>query len=125
MNVIDSSAWIEFIAGTPYANHFDEPIADHRRMIVPVITIYEVFRKVLMERDEFSALTAITHLRTGKVVDVDLTISLEAARYSKLYKLPTADALIYATAQLNQATLWTLDQHFKGLPGVRYFHKKK
>ena len=124
MNVIDSSAWIEYIAGTSYADLFDTPIADQRSLIVPVITIYEIFRKILSERDEDAALAAVSQLRTGMVVDVDLAVSLEAARYSKQHKLPIADALIYATAQLHNATLWTMDQHFKGLPGVKYFPKK-
>ncbi|GAB4440714.1 MAG: hypothetical protein OHK0011_23230 [Turneriella sp.] len=124
MNVIDSSAWIEYIAGTRYAGLFEAPIADQKNLIVPVITIYEIFRKILGERDEDAALTAVSYLRSATVVDVDVAVALEAARHSKVHKLPTADALIYATAQLHNATLWTMNQHFKGLPGVKYFAKK-
>jgi len=124
VNIIDSSAWIEYIAGTRYADLFDNPIADQRSLLVPVITIYEIFRKILSERDEDAALLAVSYLRAGSVIEVDLAVSLEAARYSKQHKLPTADALIYATARLHNATLWTMDQHFKGLPGVKYFAKQ-
>ena len=58
-------------------------------------------------------------MQTGHVVELTATIALEAARLS----LPLADNIIYATAMLQGATLWTQDQHFKQLAQVRYFPK--
>jgi len=58
-------------------------------------------------------------MREGQVVDINLNLALSGAANG----LPMADSLIYATAQAHHALLWTQDQHFEGLPGVRYFSK--
>ncbi len=123
MNVVDSSGWLEYFAGTKNADVFAKNIENPGQLIVPVITIYEVFKKILTEFNEEHALKIAAHMRLGKVIDVDLTISLEAAKLSTQHKLPMADALIYATARLHRSTLWTQDEHFKGLADVRYFPK--
>lgn len=119
MNVVDSSAWLEYFAGTPRAERFAKAIENTGQLVVPVITVYEVFKKVLRERGENLALRAASQMHLGQVVDIDLPLALSAARHD----LPLADSLIYATAQLHKATLWTQDAHFEGLPGVRYFAK--
>ncbi len=123
MNIVDSSGWLEYLAGTQNSEIFGKYIEDTGRLIVPVITIYEVFKKILIESNEENALKIAAHMRLGKVVDVNLTLSLEAAKYGKQYGLPLADALIYATARQYHCTVWTQDEHFKGLEGVRYFPK--
>jgi predicted nucleic acid-binding protein len=123
MNVVDSSGWLEYFAGTRNSEIFAKHIENPGQLIVPVITIYEVFKKVLTEFNEEQALKIAAHMRLGKVVDVDLTVSLEAAKLSMLQKLPMADALIYVTARLHRCILWTQDEHFQGLPDVRYFPK--
>lgn len=123
MNVVDSSGWLEYFAGTKNSELFARHIETPGQLIVPVITIYEVFKKILTEVNEEQALKIAAHMRLGKVIDVDLNVSLEAAKFSKQYKLPMADALIYATARLNDSTLWTQDEHFNSLPMVRYFPK--
>jgi predicted nucleic acid-binding protein len=116
-NVVDSSAWLEYFADTPRARHFTAAIEDVRRLVVPVITISEVFKKVRRERGEDDALQAVAAMLHGRVVDVDLTLALDAGHLD----LPLADALIYAAARREGATLWTQDADFKGLPGVKYF----
>lgn len=123
MNIVDSSGWLEYIAGTKNGEIFGTHIENTDKLIVPVITIYEVFKKILTESNEENALRIAAHMRLGKVIDVNLSISLEAAKYGKQHKLPMADALIYATARQFDCTIWTQDEHFKGLEGVRYFPK--
>ncbi len=118
-NVVDSSAWLEYLAGSPRASQFAAAIEDIGNLIVPVITIYEVFKKVLRERNESDALQVASLMQSGKVIDLDLSLALDAAHL----KLPLADSIIYATARSHGATLWTQDEHFKDLPGVRYFAK--
>lgn len=118
-HVVDSSAWLEYLADTDRADYFAEALQDPTRLVVPVITIYEVFKKVLRERGEGDALQVTSQMQGGLVVDVDQSLMLEAARV----RLPMADSLIYATARRHRATLWTQDEHFEGLPGVRYFPK--
>ncbi|MES2884781.1 MAG: type II toxin-antitoxin system VapC family toxin [Pseudomonadota bacterium] len=119
MNVVDSSGWLEYFAGTPRAGLFAKAIENTEQLVVPVITIYEVFKKVLRERGENLALRAASQMQLGQVVEIDVSLALSAGRHD----LPLADSLIYATAQLHKATLWTQDAHFEGLPGVRYLGK--
>ena len=117
--VLDSSCWLEYFAETAYAARFDSVIANPQALIVPVITIYEVIKKTARERGQELASIALTLMQQGRVVDMDLNLTLAATAYN----LPLADSLIYATAQAHGATLWTQDQHFEGLPGVQYFPK--
>ena len=120
MNAVDSSAWLEYFADTKRAKLFAAAIEDADHLIVPVVTVYEVFKKFLRERGESDALQAVSAMRSGQVVDLDVSLALEAGRFD----LPLADSLIYATAQRYGATLWTQDEDFAGLAGVRYFPKK-
>jgi toxin FitB len=120
LNVVDSSAWLEYLADAPRASSFAAAIEDSENLIVPIITIYEVFKKVLRERGEAEALQCASLMQCGEVVELDLALAMDAAHH----KLPLADSLIYATALSRGATLWTQDEHFKDLPGVRYFAKE-
>ena len=118
-NVVDSSGWLEYFADSPLASQFAPAIEDSANLLVPVITLYEVFKKVLRERGENDALQIATMMQTGRMIDLDSALAMEAARHP----LPLADSLIYATAMRFNATLWTQDEHFKGLPRVRFFAK--
>ena len=117
--VLDSSCWLEYFAETPYAARFDAVIENPQALIVPVITIYEVIKKTARERGQELASIALTLMQQGQIVELDLNLALAATAHN----LPLADSLIYATAQAHDATLWTQDQHFEGLPGVKYFPK--
>ncbi len=117
MNLVDSSAWLEYLADTKRASLFAEPIERTRQLIVPVLVIYELFKKVLRERGEQPALDVYGLLSQGNVVEVDAELATAAARLP----LPLADSIIYATAQRHRAILWTQDEHFEGLPGVNFF----
>jgi predicted nucleic acid-binding protein len=118
-NVVDSSAWIEYLADTERAAYYADALEDTENLVVPVITVYEVFKKVLREHGESDALQAAALMQSGRVVDLDSSLCLEAARHP----LPLADSLIYATTLRWDATLWTQDSHFENLPQVRYFPK--
>ena len=118
---LDSSCWMEFFADTDRADLFAGPIEAVNELVVPVVTIYEVVKKLSREAGEETAAAALSLMQRGKVFAVDLPLALDAA----LNGLPLADSLIYATARLANATLWTQDAHFKGLPGVRYLPKPK
>lgn len=118
-NVVDSSGWLEFLTGSTRSRIFLPAIKDTKNLIVPVISVYEVVKRILRDGDEADARNAIQAMTLGQTVDIDLSLTLKAARY----KLPMADSIIYATAQYHQATLWTQDEDFEGLPGVRYFPK--
>ena len=120
MNVVDSSGWLEYFANGPNADFFAPAIEDTNNLIVPSISVFEVFKRVLQQRGESDALQAVALMQQGRVIDLDVSIALEAARLSIDYNLPLADSVIYATAQSNRAILWTQDADFDGLPGVQY-----
>jgi toxin FitB len=118
-NVVDSSGWLEFFGGSERAKYFAPAIEDTASLVVPVITIYEVFKRVNQLRTLADAELAAALMQRALVVDVDVALALSAAANG----LPLADSLIYATAQHYGATLWTQDAHFESLPGVKYFPK--
>ncbi len=123
MNVVDSSGWLEYFADTPNAKHFSSPIEDTENLIVPTITFFEVFKKILKQKNEGEALQAVALMQQGQVVDFDMELSLNAARLSVEHQIPMADSLILATARAFDATLWTQDSDFRDLEGVEYFPK--
>ncbi len=123
MNVVDSSAWLEYLAKSENGARFAPVIQNSPDLIVPTITIYEVFRQVAVQRDEEEALKAIGLMATGQVVDLPQQIAMLGAIISIEHVLPMADSLILATARTYAATLWTQDEHFKGLADVEYVKK--
>jgi len=120
MNLVDTSGWIEYFFGEPNAGYFTPPIESTDELIVPVICLYEVFKKVNVVADEARALQAVAQMKQGSVVDITEDVALSAALISLKHELPMADSLIYATARAHGATLWTQDDHFSELPGVKY-----
>ena len=124
MNIIDSSGWLEYFAGGPNAAFFSRPLQNTSELIVPSITIYEVFKAVLRQRNESDALQAVALMMQGSVADLTANISILAAKISFGKKMPMADSIILATARLHQATVWTEDADFQGIAGVQYIRKK-
>jgi predicted nucleic acid-binding protein len=123
MNVVDSSGWLEYFAEGKNADFFAPAIEDSEHLLVPVICIYEVFKRLIQQRGLSAAQTNIGDMHTGRIVDMTEALALSAAQISIDLKLPMADSLILATARLNHATLWTQDEHFKDVEGVRYVEK--
>ncbi len=123
MNVVDSSAWLSYFAGDKNAGKFAKAIENIDDLLVPSITITEVFKNILQQRDEEYALAAIAHMEQGKSIPLDSELALEAASIGLAYKLPLADSIIFAASVKYGATLWTQDADFKGLPNVKYFAK--
>jgi predicted nucleic acid-binding protein len=124
MNVVDSSGWLEYFSGEGNADFFAPAIEDTEHLLVPVICIYEVFKRVMQQRDVSVARTNVSDMHEGQIVDLDASLAMSAAHISMELKLPMADSLILATARAHDAILWTQDEHFKGLDGVKYIEKK-
>ncbi|GIV57579.1 MAG: type II toxin-antitoxin system VapC family toxin [Bacteroidetes bacterium] len=125
MNLVDSSGWLEYFADGPNADFFAEAIEHTALLIVPSISVFEVFKRVLMQRGESEALQAVAQMHQGQVVDLDAALAISAARLSWALKLPMADSIILATARWYGATLWTQDADFMGIEGVQYKEKVK
>lgn len=124
-NVVDSSGWIEYFADGPNADFFEVAIEDAVSLVVPSISIYEVFKRLLTEPNgEEAALRVAAAMQRGSVVDLDAELALEAAKTSREMKLPMADSIILSTARAHDATVWTQDRDFEGIAGVEYIEKR-
>ncbi len=124
MNIVDSSGWLSYFADEPNAKYFLAPLHDTASLVVPTVTIYEVFKVVLRESDENDALQAAVAMQRGKVVDLSAPLAITASRLSLEHDLPMADSIILATAKEFNAILWTQDSDFEKISGVKYFPKK-
>jgi predicted nucleic acid-binding protein len=123
VNIVDSSCWLEYFSGSKIGEEVSSQIQDITNLLVPAITVYEVFKKLLIELDEDKALFASAQMKQGKIVDIDSDLAIFAAQTGREFKLAMADSLIYATARKYRAKLFTSDKHFKGLELVTYLGK--
>ncbi len=124
MNVVDSSGWLEYLADGENADFFSTAIENPAELIVPTISMYEVFKRVLQQKGEGDALRAVALMAQGTIVDLDMRTALEGARLSDEEKMPMADSVILATARLHDATLWTQDSDFEEIEDVQYIERK-
>lgn len=122
-NIVDSSGWLEYFADTKNANFFARPIENTKHLIIPSVSILEVFKHVMRQRSEKEAFECVECMLQGMIVDLDMELSLNAAKLGMIHKLPLADSIIYATALAHDAVVWTQDADFKGLPHVEYITK--
>jgi len=124
MNIVDSSGWLEYFADGPNADFFAPAAEDLEKLLVPSISLLEVFKRVFQQRGEGEALQAVAQMLGARVIDLDGALALSAARVSLDLKLPLADSVILATALVYGAILWTQDSDFKGIEGVKYVARK-
>jgi toxin FitB len=124
VNVVDSSGWLEYFAGGPNADFFAKPIEATAELVVPTLSLYEVFKKIAQQRGEGDALQAIALMQQGRVVELSATLALASAQVSIELSIPMADSVMLATARAADAVLWTQDADFATVPGVRYVAKK-
>jgi predicted nucleic acid-binding protein len=103
-----------FIDG-PQATSFVAVLDSGATLVVPVISILEVFKWVLREHSEAQAIQAVAAMQRGLVVDLDSTLAIAAAQLSHAHRLPMADSIILATARAHQTRLHTMDGDFRGL----------
>lgn len=123
MNVVDSCAWLEYFADGPNAEHFAHVIEYPDELLVPSITLLEVFKRIAQQRDEAIALQYVAVMRQSVVVDLDAALALRAASLGRRHKLPLADSVVYATARAADAPVWTQDADFEGLERVKFWRK--
>jgi toxin FitB len=124
VNVVDSSGWLEYLADGPSADFFANSILATADLLVPALSLYEVFKRVLQQRGEDDALQAVALMQQGTIVELSASLALSAARISLNAKIPMADSIMLATARAYEATLWSQDSDFENIPGVRYIAKK-
>jgi len=124
VNLVDSSGWLEYLADGPNADFFANSIVATADLLVPTLSLYEVFKRVLQQRGEDDALQAVALMHQGMIVELSVSLALSAARISLNDKIPMADSIMLATARAHGATLWSQDSDFENIPGVRYIAKK-
>jgi predicted nucleic acid-binding protein len=124
MNVVDSSGWLAYFAGSTNANIFAPVVKATDTLVVPTVCMYEVFKRLLVQRGEEDALQAIGIMSLGIVAELTREIAVNAATISSKLKIAMADSIVLATAQAYQATLWSQDAEFEGIGGVQYIERK-
>jgi toxin FitB len=124
VNLVDSSAWLEYFADGPNAAFFATAIENQRELIVPTIVLFEVYKRVRQQRDDRAALAAVAILYHGRMIDLSAHLALHAAQLSLSEKLPLADSIILATARAEKAIIWTQDADFQSIQDVKYRAKK-
>ena len=123
-NIVDSSGWLEYFADAQNAHFFAPAIENTSDLIVPSISILEVFKHVLRAYSEKQAFESIECMLQGKIIELDIELSLSAAKLGVQHKIPLADSIILATGMAHEAIIWTQDADFEGLPHVKYIIKK-
>jgi predicted nucleic acid-binding protein len=124
MRLFDTSAWIEKFTGSALGHRLDAELPEASDCVVPTIVQLELAKWLTRERSEDIADLAIAYALTCVVVPLDTGLALSVAELCKRHRLPTADAIVYATALAAEAQLVTCDAHFEGLPEVLYFAKE-
>ena len=123
MIVVDSSGWIEFFTDGPLAAQYAARLRSLTSVVMPVIVLYEVYKRLKRDLSEDDALVAVSAMQRATVVPVTAEIALTAADLSLEHGLAMADAVILATARLHRAELVTSDRDFETIPGVTYLPK--
>jgi toxin FitB len=123
VNIVDSSGWIEYLSGGPNAAFFRDPIEDEEALLVPTLSLFEVYRHLVRHLGRDEALSIVAAMRQGTVIDLDDRLALDAAELSVATKLALADSIMLATARAHRAVFWTQDADFEGLEGVRLNRK--
>jgi len=124
VNVVDSSAWLEYFGDGLNAAIFAETIESPGELAVPTLTLSEVFKRTRQLTDETTILKVIAIMLQGRVIELSATLAIDAARLSLEIGLAMADAIILATARAEDAVLWTQDSHIEGLENVEFREKQ-
>lgn len=124
MRVVDTSAWIEWLIDSTLRVRLVGEMPDRIQCIVPTMVQLELAKWLTRERGEEVADQVLAYTQKCVVANLDTRIALRAADLHRQYKLATADAIVYATAQAFDAELLTCDAHFEKLPGVVFVKKQ-
>lgn len=123
MILVDTSAWVEWLTGSPTGDRVAEHLPDQGNWLVPTVVQLELAKWLTHEVGEDKADQVIAFTQVCEVVPLDTEIALAAAEACREYRLATADAIIFATSRARGATLLTCDRHFEGLPGIAFVAK--
>lgn len=123
--LVDTCGWIEWLTDGQLADAFAPYLADSAELIVPTALQFELYKWAKREKSEVEALDVIALTEQGQILPLTTRLALYAADLALQHQLSFADAIIYASARMVDAPLVTADDHFKDLPEVIYFSKKR
>ena len=123
MNVVDSSGWVEYFQDSPRADLFALAIEQRDQLLVPTIALFEVHKVLSRKLPAELVDRCLDVMRLGRVLDLTDRRAIAASKIASQHRLAMADAAMYSIAQEHQATFWTQDVDYKGLPCVRFFAK--
>lgn len=118
--VVDSCGWLEYIANGSNASFFESALQNEAQLLVPQIVVFEVCKRLLILQQDHAVDSVLQVMERCKVADLNTRQMLLAAQAAQKYKLTMADAIIWQTAQVHKAALYTQDADLKALPGVQY-----
>ena len=123
-SVVDSSGWLELFTDGPQPDRFLAVLQAEEALVIPAISILDVFKWILREHSEAQAIQAVAVMQRGLVVDLDTQLAIAAAQLSHALRLPMSGSIILATARCHQARLYTMDADFQGLSDVELISKR-
>lgn len=123
MWLVDTSAWIEWLIGSPTGERIAPLLPLREEWLVPTMVQFELAKWITREIGEDKSDQVIAFTTTCRVAPLDTTIALAAADLAARHRLSAGDAIILATARAHDADLLTADAHFAGLPRVTYLAK--
>ena len=121
MNVVDSSGWIEYFIDTAQADNFAAAIERTALLIVPALSFFEVHRYLSRNADPTRRDECLDLMKRGMVIELTTARAIAASEAAQKHRLALADAIMYSIAREFDATFWTQDIDYQGLPGIKYF----
>jgi len=120
MIIVDSCGWLEWFSDGILADKYKKYLENKKKLLIPTIILYEVYKILKREVGEEKALLAFGHMKSSEVIPFDENLALRAADISLLHNLAMADAIVYAAALENNCKFITSDGDLKGLPQVTF-----
>lgn len=120
MHIVDSCGWLEWFTDGEQAETYEQYLTEVDGILTPVVVLYEVYKILKREVGEEKAILAISYMKRSNIIHLDDTLAIKAADTSLLHGLAMADAMVYATALMHEAPIYTSDADFKGLPLVQW-----
>lgn len=115
--LLDSTVWLDYLI----KGSFKEKIEREQVFALSVLSLFEIKRKLLRNKElRLKDLEEdISFIKSKSIIiGIDEKIAEKAAGIAEENNLGAADAIIYATALLNNSILLTLDNDFRGLDKV-------
>jgi len=121
-SVYDTRFFVEYFysVDSEFLRRLKEGLRSVRDRKVSVVTIHEVYR-IDLEREgrEVARLRSETIRRDFDVVDMEYETAVRSAELRSRHRIPMADSVIAATAQMHGCPVVSDDPHFQKIEGLK------